>query len=327
MIASSNQRTSALQKYWTSVLQQNSNSLAVFKAALSASPILLPFNASSSAVRDLYSTSTFPPPLSCYPGLEPSTQQQLNAFENVALNLPNVQGASTFDRSCFTDRPIYGVLDVLRLRLPFPDAIPGMAQQATILDHSATPRIVVYPASPSPTSRGGSVTFIPSQFDPRQYGTFSYFDHVVLQYLTSMPDVSTANAVVNFVIQQVTTPPTSAALLPVLSRVPVMEVAVFGQVGPSDLTGVVSPFTTPSGSLFFGSSDGTSLRNWTITAVQQDVIWTQNATSPTVLRDSTLDSNNIISKTWAAASAAINQQISNVGLVNITNSLDPQFTP
>ncbi|KAF9532024.1 hypothetical protein CPB83DRAFT_785936 [Crepidotus variabilis] len=334
--ASSSQRTTALQKYWTSVLQQRPDALATFKSALRVSPILLPFNASSGPVRNLYSsspTSTFPPPLSCYPDLDAGELQQLNAFESATFNLPNAKSSTQFDSTCFPDRPIYGVLDVLQLRLPYPDGAVNMAQQAAQLDSGAGSRIVVYSREPSNGNPVDSVTYVPSQTDPRQYGTYNYFDHVVLQYLTSVPDISTASALVSFVLQQATgqklpTPPDASTILfSALERLPVMEVAVFGDVQPSDLKSVNSPFTTPSGALFFGSDDGTALREWTISTGQHPVVWTQNATSPTVLRDTTLDSANIISQTWTAASNAIKQHAAGVGLANVTNSLGPQFAP
>ncbi|KAJ3514374.1 hypothetical protein NLJ89_g2411 [Agrocybe chaxingu] len=325
--ASSIQRSSALKKYWTSVLLQRLEDLPTFKAVLSVSPIMLAFNASSNSLRNLYTTSpssTFPPPLSCIPGLSTATQQQINVVETSVYDLPSAASASQFDSACFRERPIYGVLNVLRLRLPFLDARTGIPKQAALLTRDANPRVVVYNGELFSSSVTGATTISPSQLDPRQYGTLSFFDHVVLRYLSSIADVNVASALVKFVLDSASktpVPPDSSSILfRSLQSLPALEVAVFGDVGPPDLTSTVSPFTDPSGSLFFGSSDGSALRSWTIDFVKGSIVWTENATSPLVVRDTSLG-DNTITQTWNAINTAITNNIPNIGLPNITSTL------
>ena len=334
--ASSIQHRTALKTYWTSVLLQPPQDLAGFMAALSVSPVLLPFNASSPSIRTLYSNSTsslFPPPLACFPDLTSEVKQQINSVENGVFGLqPIANTTSEFDTSCYQDRPVYGVLDVLRLRLPFLDSQTGVVKQAVVLTRDANPRVVLhlglmFDAAPK-------VTYTPasSQLDARQYGTLSLFDHVVLQYLTSMPDVNTASALVSFVLNAATNgsipPDQSSPLFQSLQSIPFIEVAVFGDVGPPDLTSTVASFTTSSNALFFGSADGAHFRNWTINTIGGPVVWTENATSPLVVRDSSLG-NTAITQTWDAVSLAISNNITGIGLANITTTLQgtQDFSP
>ena len=317
------------------MLLQRPQDLATFKATLSVSPVLLPFNASSPSIQTLYSNSTsslFPPPLACFPNLASEVQQQINSVETSVFGLqPITDTPSNFNTSCYQDRPIYGVLDVLRLRLPFLDSQTGAVKQAVVLTREANPRVVLYNGLLFSNPLNVTTTLASSQLDARQYGILGLFDHVVLQYLTSMPDVNTANALVSFLLNNMTNasipPDRSSPLFQSLQSIPFLEVAVFGDVGPPDLTSTVASFTT-SDSLLFGSADGTALRNWTIDAVNSPVVWTENATSPLVVRDSSLG-NTAISQTWNAISMAISNNISNIGLVNITTTLQgtQNFSP
>jgi hypothetical protein len=223
-------------------------------------------------------------------------------------------------------------LDVLRLRLPFLDSQTGTVKQAVVLTREANPRVVLYQGPMFSTAPNVVYTPTSSQLDARQYGTLSLFDHVVLQYLTSMPDVNTASALVSFVLNAATNasvpPDQSSPLFQSLQSIPFIEVAVFGDVEPPDLTSTVASFTTSSDSLFFGSADGADLRNWTINTVGGPVVWTENATSPLVVRDSSLG-NTAITQTWNAISIAISNNIPGVGLVNITTTLQgtQDFSP
>lgn len=334
--ASSIQHQTALKTYWTSILLQPPQNLAVFMAALSVSPILLPFNASSPSIRTLYSNSTsslFPPPLACFPDLTREVQQQINSVETGVFGLkPIVNATSEFDTSCYQDRPVYGVLDVLRLRLPFLDSQTGTAKQAVVLTRDANPRVILYQGPMFSTAPNDIYTPTSSQLDARQYGTLNLFDHVVLRYLTSMPDVNTASALISFVLNAAANasipPDQSSPLFQSLQSIPFLEVAVFGDVEPPDLTSTVASFTTSSGSLFFGSVDGTYLRNWTINTVGGPVVWTENATSPLVVRDNSLG-NTAITQTWNAISIAISNNIPGIGLANITKTLQgtQDFSP
>jgi hypothetical protein len=86
------------------------------------SPLMLPFNASSRSIRDLYpsTSSPFPPPLSCFPNLDPAFQQQVSMFETAIFGLPTIRSNQTgFNTSCYRDRPIYGVWMFYNCDFPF----------------------------------------------------------------------------------------------------------------------------------------------------------------------------------------------------------------
>jgi hypothetical protein len=295
---------------------------------------MLPFNASSRAIRNLYPSSTlspFPPPHSCFPDLDLALQRQINAFESSIYGLSSITNQTQFSTTCYQDRPVYGVLDVLRMRLPFRDDMTDFVPQAVVLSRDAQSRLVLSVGKGFSGQFNGTISLASSQLDPQQYGTLNFFDHVVLQYLTSISDINVSNALIKFVLNSTTpsTPPNiSSTLYRALATLPVIEFAVFGDVTPSDFTSTVSPFTTRSGALFFGSEDGTALRNWTIGSAHIPVVWSENATSPLVVRDTSLG-DSFITQTWNAVALALNSQIPNIGLVNITTTLmaNQSFSP
>ncbi|KAG6832433.1 hypothetical protein H0H92_001479, partial [Tricholoma furcatifolium] len=326
--AASSQHQTALENYWTSVLQQNLTDLSTFMTALSISPILLPFDATLDSIDSILTPSSsapFPPPLSCYPGLNSTQMKQINAIEEQVFGLSAASSSSTFNASCYPDRPIYGVLDVMRLRQPFLDLRTGIARQAASLIRDVNPRVIIRNGAVLSTLPGPSnVSAITvQQTDPRQYGTLGQFNHVVLEYLSSIPRLDVATALVAYVLASVSTlaipPPSTSILYEYLSSIPIIEVAVFGSVTPPDISSAASAFTTASGSLFFGSDQGTTLRDWVITGCSSTTIWAESPVSPLVVRDSDF-SDPTFNETWTAVSTAIHDNIGNVGLVNITNT-------
>ncbi|KAG5648073.1 hypothetical protein DXG03_007108 [Asterophora parasitica] len=339
--ASSTQHQTALENYWTTVLQQRLSDLSTFISAFSVSPILLPFDATLSqqpqSLDALLTPSTsapFPPPLACYPGLTPDQMQQVNEIEGRVFGLPPVSPASRFDPDCYPDRPIYGVLDVLRLRLPFTDPRSGIARQAAVLKRAVSPRVILYSdltlgSLPGP-SNTTSLTL--SQTDPRRYGTLGQFNHVVLRYLSSIPRLDVATALVSYVLSsasiQAIPPPATSILFDSLSMIPIMEVAVFGAISPSDISSAVSSFSTSSGALFFGSDQGTALRNWVLTGCGGAIAWAETSLSPLVVRDSDF-SDEVFNQTWTAVSTALRNGVENIGVVNITDTftVTNKFTP
>lgn len=148
--AASKQRSQALQAYWRTTLSQKPEDLSTFMSIASGAPILLPFDASTTGTANstitLVSNSTtapFPPPLACYPQIDNNALQQINAIESGVFGLSAAQPSQTFDTNCFPDRPIYGVLDLLQLRLPFADSRSQVAKQAMELNRDTLPRVVV----------------------------------------------------------------------------------------------------------------------------------------------------------------------------------------
>lgn len=250
------------------------------------------------------------------------------------FNLVSASAASQFDTSCFTGRPVYGVLDILQLRLPFIDSRTGVAKQAAVLSRDVAPRAVIYsgeilsalPGTPQVQNASGS-----QQLDPRQFGTLNNLDHVILEFLSSISDINVANALVDFILASPTVPPlNTTTLYKSLSSIPALEVAVFGTINPSDVSYTVSSFSTPSGSLFFGSDQSLALRNWAITAVESLVVWTEFAGSPQVVHDSSLtdsDFNSVWTPAFTYLHSAHTGVTVNVG--NITDAFQAtgQFSP
>lgn len=307
-IASSAQQQSALLHYWTGDLQQSASSLRNFVSYIEGSPILLPFDATSTPgsapLVALINSSTpqpFPPPLACYPGLTTSQVAFINDLEASVFGLDNATTSSSFDSSCFPNRPVYGVLDILQLRLPFSDARSGVAKQAASLVRDAYPRVVVYSgeavsALPGPGANG------PVSLDPHDYGTMNHMNHVILKYLRSL-DFHTAMALVSFVLDETGLPPTpSSTIFGSVPSLPLIEVAVFGSINTADITSVVSAISNSTGGgVFFGTTASQIVRNWTIDSVHQEVVWAQSTTSPLVERDSSYDNsqfNDIWENAW-----------------------------
>ncbi|KAL1737947.1 hypothetical protein HDZ31DRAFT_78751, partial [Schizophyllum fasciatum] len=125
-LASATQQAAALKAHWTNVLQLAADDLPTFVSLFLSADILLPFDAESDVITQLNNTETstpFPPPLSCYPNLQEDSVRRVTSFESSAFVLPAVSSESSFDTTgCYPSRPVYGVLDVLRLRLPFVDS-------------------------------------------------------------------------------------------------------------------------------------------------------------------------------------------------------------
>lgn len=295
---------------------------------------MLPFNASSQEIPALYqsTSSPFPPPVSCFPDLVPTFQQQVSTFETTVFGLPSVNNSQAgFDASCYRDHPIYGVLDVLQLRLPFPVGVSNVAQHAAALNRNSSSRVVLSVGKSFSGIFNGTVGLTTAQLDSRQYGTVNFLDHVVLQYLTSIGDINVANTLIKFVLDSSTAvrpvpPDVSSSLYQAMKTLPSIEIAVLGDITPADFSSVVSPFTISSGTLFFGSDNGAALRNWTISTLHLSIVWAQNATSSLVVRDGSLG-NNPVTQTWNSIALALNSRVTNIGLGNITDALMGSFSP
>jgi hypothetical protein len=328
--ASSTQRGNALELYWTNVLGQSAVDLAAFRSAVLSASILIPFDAtynenSQALVNQMTNSSTqpFPVPLSCYPNLNASQLQQIDAIEETVYGLSAVSAASSFNTSCYPDRPLYGVLDVLRLRLPFIDSRTGLAMQAASLQSDVGPRAVVRSGevlSALPRFSNASV-FTATTTNPRNYGTLNNMDHVLLDFLSSIPDINVATAVATFLIGSNPLPPLNTSILAEsISTIPSLEVAIFGSLLPADVLSVVSSFSSPSGSLFFGSNQGQTVRDWAIIGTSTSVVWAQSALSTQVARETSL-TNTTFNEIWNNASLAIEENVSGVTVSNITSAL------
>jgi hypothetical protein len=303
--ASSTLRTTAVANYWQNVLRQDPSNLIKFVSLMISSPILLPFDANGTASNTLISSlltnssaAPFPPPLACYPGLSQSQFQLITDFETSVFGLSPATVQTNFNVSCYPNRPVYGVLNILRLRLPFPDS-PTRAKQAAILSRDASSRVVVYKEVLSGLTNSNTSS-IPTT-DPRQIGTLHHMNHVVLDFFKAIPNIDVATQLVDYVLSDPVTPPSNDTLLgQSLNTIPTLEVAIFGSVTPPDVVGVVSSFTTPSGDLFFGTNQSLAVRDWGIVAARASVTWTEFANSTEVVDDDSF-SDNAFNEVWNPA--------------------------
>ncbi|KAI5124635.1 hypothetical protein M0805_004244 [Coniferiporia weirii] len=311
--ASSNQRQKSLINYWTSVLQQQQSDLAVFIEAVQNSLFLLPFDATSSpggtaltGLMSNISTTPFPPPIACYPGLNATQVARINTLEESVFGLSPASSPPKFSTSCFPDRPIYGVIDLLRLRLPFPDKRTGVALQASALSRDATIRTVIY--SGEVLSALPGATALPSidaaMTDPREFGTASSLNHVLLNYLSSISNITLAMDLVSYVLSSAGPPASNSDLFASLLSLPTLEFAMFGSITPQDIASSVSSFSTQSDSLFFGSGAGETFRSWALVNTSATIAWTESATSSEIVRESAAISSAFES-VWKPASELV----------------------
>lgn len=340
-LAASTQRQAALTKYWKSSLNQQPGDLSRFLAIIAASSIVIPFDATASRIVNLMPNATnslsFPPPLACYPGLDTTIITQVNQIEQQIFGLPAASAQSVFDSNCFDTRPVYGRLNLLQLRLPFYDSTKNASLQGVALNRAVNSRAVLYGGqyvsqltNPSPTP-SSSNSFNPN---PLQYGTASHLNHVILQYLKSIPDINIAIDFVQFVLSSVATPPSvNSALYNALDTLPTLEVALFGTIEPSDVSFVGSSFSAPSTGLFFGSDESLQVRQYAINVTKTSVVWTEQADSPKVVRDSSF-SDQAFNSVWDPAFAYMHlssdeQQNITVNIGNITSAFGTlgKFTP
>lgn len=294
---------------------------------------MLPFDGTASYIAGQLSNSSstpFPPPLACYPSLNKDAMSRLNTIETSVFGLQAASAVPSLQTSCYPDRPVYGILNVLRLRHPFIDSRHNVAQQAAVMTHDVWPRVVVYSgealsALPSATDAPSENTY---STDPRTYGTLANVNHVLLRWFASINDVSLATAIVQFMLSSSTAPPPQTSLVyQKLAAIPPLEVAVFGSVLPGDVGSVVAGWVRPDGSLYFGSPEALALRQWAINAVNAQVVWAPNATSALVVRDSTLPGDSALMSLWGPAEKAVAQNATyDANGMKITDTITAVFT-
>lgn len=137
-LAASNQRSSALLSLFASLGYQ-AEQLSTFRTNILAFPVYFPFDldrpvgsqsAMSVAFRQKDSDASFPIPAACIPGVSASQISEINRVEADIFGLPAAISASEVPTNC-TGRPIYGILNILNLRLPFLDE--QRPQQAVVM--------------------------------------------------------------------------------------------------------------------------------------------------------------------------------------------------
>lgn len=245
------------------------------------------------------------------------------------FGLSPLSPASQFDSSCYPDRPVYGILDVLRLRLPFIDSRTRVAKQGVSLIRDVGPRAVIRSGeilSALPAS-SNVMNLSVSDTDPRQYGTLNHLNHVVLNYLQAM-NVTVATSVVTYILGSSVVPPTNTSIPEsYLSEIPALEVAVFGSILPADVSSTISSYTSPSGALFFGSNQGEAFRVWSLSDISHPVQWADSAVAPLIVDDTSI-TDSFFSSVWATAAKAITDNVQ-IPVSEITNSLQSngELTP
>ncbi|GAA6007514.1 hypothetical protein JCM10207_006371 [Rhodosporidiobolus poonsookiae] len=318
-VAASKQRAGALRHYWNDTLQLPAEQLDAFRSAVQSSEVLVPLDAS--AVASWNRDGSVVTPLGCQ-GLSGEVKERVEKVEVGAFGLSAVQ--STANSSC-TTRPIYGVVNLLNLRLPFPssDTRSSLPQQALVLSASDTAvasRLTVHAgellaagapaAAPSSPSAEANIELF-GLLDP---SASSAMDHVLLSYLSLFPSVSSAQALVSYVLSTPTSPPnstSSAALAAVdLSALPVLETQLWGGLSYSSISRVRSGLTgpPPGETLFFGSSAGDAMRSWALSAPSEGeavgaIDWAETAESQGVVSDTSVGGNEAFEEVWSAAAS------------------------
>lgn len=106
-LASSSQRTMALSHYWEE-LGLAASDLVLFKAAVAAAPVIVPWDATSDlGGEDVFSlparqtaNSSFPPAVGCLPGLTSRQVAAINSVEVTAFGLESVSSSAALDAVC-----------------------------------------------------------------------------------------------------------------------------------------------------------------------------------------------------------------------------------
>jgi hypothetical protein len=294
-------------------------------SALSKAAVLLPYDGISNSTATFLSENqqrdevSFPPPVACLPAVPTTGRQNLGMIERNAFGLPQLGDApGSLDTSCFPEHPIWGVLDVLRLRRPFDDSRTNMRIPTTQLTSDVASRVVLHTGEQivgltSPQDNGIALqgNFDILAADPRNYGTLQHMNHVALSYLQSFPNIQLAAKVAQYIINtnEDSTPEAPGGSLftsaDVLSSLPVIEVAVFGSILSTDVQKSRADFATPDGQLFFGSKQGDIFRKWALRNRDNSILWSDSSTASQVVHETTT-TNTALEDIWQQATGLIN---------------------
>ena len=260
----------------------------------------------------LSTTTSFPPPAACYPGLSGVNRADIDTVETTAFGLPSSTPTTSarFDVGCFTSRPTYGILNVLNLRLPFVEKRQGLNIQASQLTTAVGPRVVLKAgeqlvglARASASSARPNSPISVSNADPRQYGTLQHLNHVALAFLQSFPSTRLAADAAQFIMSSSQLPPENNSSLFLdtnsLFNIPLIEVSVFGQLLPTDMDLWDSHLAGPQGELFFGTQRGDVFRNWALRGSDDTILWSTGPLARTVVRE-VLERSSTFEDVWQA---------------------------
>ncbi|GAA6057505.1 hypothetical protein JCM3770_000592 [Rhodotorula araucariae] len=289
--AASAQRCKALENYWADTLRRTGDELVALRAAVQGAEIVIPHDATASvrgtATMDLtdlmqLGAGSFPPAIGCWAGLNDGVLERVNAVEVDVFGLGKVSRGQALDTSCL-DRPLYGVLNLLQLHLPFPSSDsrgPLPQQSLVLLSDPVASRVTVHAGE---LLAAGPLVVAASSPSPsptlEQFGLLSRLDHVLLDILTSVP-VSTATDLVNYLLSAPSGPPSASAYPSLLSgALPLVEVQLWGGLRYDDIDLARSSLVVPNGNnLFFGSREGVDFRSWALQSTQRGrVEWVLSA--------------------------------------------------
>lgn len=303
--ASSAQSESAIQFYWKNTLSLDLSQLPTFIDAIRNAPILLPFDATYPSLIALAqrSNTSFPPPLSCYP-LTEGTSSLVRSYEASVFGLapPSTIGFASDICVSSRNRPVYGLVNLLRLRQPFLSSRSSVPRQATVINEDSKVRVVVHSGelfSALPTSSSSSLSV---SDDPRMHGTTLHLNHVLLDYLRAFPSPDLARELIAFVLVSsqsrlfLPPPPTAAAGFPLLATalnrttvgaeaIPQLGAVLLGKISVSNLNYTISALATAPGErAFFASTEAAALRDWAapngaarVSTLSPSVVWSSDA--------------------------------------------------
>jgi hypothetical protein len=164
----------------------------------------------------------------------------LHTIEQTVFGLPDFATEPAVE-----GRPVVGMLDVFKQKLPFP-AGTNLPQQSLVLNEAAASRAVLHAGSSLLSTAGFGEAAMSSPDTAFHFGIRQALEHVALDWLQLM-DPAQATAAVQALLstQPVANPP-----------YPPIEAAVLGSILPEDIAYTVSSLTTANQAVFFGTDDG-----------------------------------------------------------------------
>ncbi|GAA5864508.1 hypothetical protein JCM1840_000524 [Sporobolomyces johnsonii] len=329
-VASSAQRSTALAHYWNDTLGLSAADLATFRSVVQSAEIVIPLDATEtisgtsmmSLAAEQTNQSSFPPAIGCLPNLSDDDVQRVNDVEANVFGLADVTSSQALNGTCL-DRPLYGLLNLLSLRLPFSssDSRSSLPQQALVISTEDSSRVSVHAGELLAAGAIASATTSPTApATLERFGLLSNLDHVLLDYLTLL-DTATAQLLIAYVLSSPSGPPAATSALSQatnsLASLPMLEVQLWGGLRYSEISLVRSGLSSSDGSaLFFGSDDGDSFRTWAISGTTTttttssgnagvgEIEWTLDAQEAEVAPDTSVAGSTAFQKVWASAATA-----------------------
>ncbi|GAA5935751.1 hypothetical protein JCM1841_004121 [Sporobolomyces salmonicolor] len=322
-VASSIQRSTALSHYWNDTLGLSAADLATFRSVVQSAEIVIPLDATEtisgasmmSFAAEQTNQSSFPPAIGCLSNLTDEDVQRVNDVEANVFGLATVASSQTLNATC-VDRPLYGLLNLLNLRLPFSsaDSRSSLPQQALVISNEGSLRVSVHAGELLAAGAVASATTSPTApATLERFGLLSNLDHVLLDYLTLL-DISTAQLLVAHVLSSPSGPPAATSALSqatnALASLPMLEVQLWGGLRYTEIAHVRSGLSGSNGrALFFGSDDGDRFRTWAISGPASssgnagvgEIEWTLDAQETEAAPDISVSGSAPFEKVWASA--------------------------